>query len=52
MRGRELDTCPAEVDSRLGVVDPRCVIDGDVGRGDAELGNGILNIIIRNRGEI
>ncbi len=43
MRGRELDACPAEVDTRLGVLDPGRVVDGDVGRGDAELDNCIIS---------
>lgn len=35
--GGELDRGPAEVDAGFDALDPRRVVDGDVGRGDAEL---------------
>ena len=37
MGERKLDAGPAEVDSALGVADPRDVLDGEVGGWDAEL---------------
>ena len=48
MLGRELDTCPAEIDARVDGVDPRYTFDGDVGGRDTELG--VVNLCTVEKG--